>query len=48
MEEKKIRFRRTRGRKKGNPKRGIVLILLLVALVYLFMNAESILYKVLP
>ncbi len=48
MEEKRIRFRRIRGRKKGNPKRGIIFILLLIVIVYLFMNAESILSKVLP
>lgn len=48
MEEKKIRFRRIRGRKKGNPKRGITFVILLIVIVYLFMNAESILSKVLP
>ncbi len=48
MEEKRIKFRRTRGRKKGNPKRGIVFIILLIVIVYLFMNAESILSKILP
>ena len=48
MEEKRIKFRRTRARKKGNPKRGLIFILLLIALVYLFMNAEGILSKVLP
>ena len=48
MEEKRIKFRRIRGRKKGNPKRGITFILLLILIVYLFMNAESILTKILP
>jgi hypothetical protein len=48
MEEKKIKFRRFRGPKKSNPKRGIVLIILLIILVYIWMNAESFLSKVLP
>lgn len=48
MEEKRIKFRRIRGRKKGNPKRGIALIIVLIVIVYLFMNAESILSKILP
>ena len=48
MEEKRIKFRRIRDRRKGNPKRGIIFILLLIVIVYLFMNAESILSKVLP
>ncbi len=48
MEEKRIKFRRIRGRKKPNPKRGIVFIILLIIMVYLWMNAEEILSKVLP
>jgi len=48
MEEKRIKFRRIRGRKKGNPKRGITLVVVLIVIVYLFMNAESILAKILP
>ena len=48
MEEKKIKFRRLRGRKRANPKRGVVFIILLIVVVYLWMNAESILSKVLP
>ncbi len=48
MEEKRIKFRRLRNRKKGNPKRGLMFIVLLIVLVYLFMNAEAILSKILP
>ncbi len=48
MEEKRIKFRRIKGRKKSNPKRGIVFIILLIIMVYLWMNAEAILTKVLP
>ncbi|MDG1529285.1 MAG: hypothetical protein P8I51_09900 [Polaribacter sp.] len=48
MEEKKLKFRRLRGRKRANPKRGIIFILLLIVIVYLWMNAESILTKILP
>lgn len=48
MEEKRIKFRRLRGQKKSNPKRGIIFIILLIILVYIWMNAESILSKVFP
>ena len=48
MEEKRIKFRRIRERKKSNPKRGILFIVLLIIIVYLFMNAESILTRILP
>lgn len=43
-----MKFRRIRARKKSNPKRGIVLIILLIIVVYLWMNAESIVTKILP
>jgi hypothetical protein len=48
MEEKRIKFRRIRERKKANPKRGVLFVVLLIIMVYLFMNAESILSKILP
>ncbi|MDG1040705.1 MAG: hypothetical protein P8H13_03440 [Polaribacter sp.] len=48
MEEKKIKFRRLRGRKRANPKRGILLVILLIVAVYLWMNATSLLSNVLP
>ena len=48
MEEKKLKFRRLRGRKRANPKRGVFFIILLIVIVYLWMNAESILTKILP
>jgi hypothetical protein len=47
MEENKIKFRKIRERKKGNPKRGIAFIIILIVIVYLFMNVESLLSKVL-
>ena len=43
-----MKFRRIRERKKANPKRGIVLIILLIIIVYLWMNAETIVSKILP
>jgi hypothetical protein len=48
MEEKRIRFRRIRGRKKPNSKRGVIFVVLLIILVYIWMDAESILSKILP
>jgi len=36
-----MKFRRIRERKKSNPKRGIVLVILLIIIVYLWMNAEA-------
>ncbi|WKD85940.1 hypothetical protein KCTC32516_01289 [Polaribacter huanghezhanensis] len=48
MEEKKLEFRRLRGRKRSNPKRGIVFIILLIIIVYLWMNADAIISKILP
>ncbi len=48
MEEKRIKFRRIRERKKSNPKRGIIFIILLIIMVYVWMNAEAILSKILP
>lgn len=46
--ERKMKFRRIRERKRSNPKRGIVLVILLIIIVYLWMNAESIVTKILP
>lgn len=40
-----MKFRRIRERKKSNPKRGIVLVLLLAIVVYLWMNAESLITR---
>ena len=40
-----MKFRKIRERKKSNPKRGIVLVILLIVIVYLWMNAESIISK---
>jgi hypothetical protein len=48
MEENKIKFRRFRERKKGNPKRGIIFVILLIMMVYLWMNADAIISKILP
>lgn len=35
--------RRFAKRKKGNPKRGLALVVLLIIVLYLFLNAENIL-----
>ena len=48
MEEKKLKVRRLRGQKRANPKRGVFFIILLIVIVYLWMNAESILTRILP
>ena len=37
-----MEFRRLGKRKKANPQRGIFLVILLIIIVYLWMNAESI------
>ena len=45
--KEKMKFRRIRERKKANPKRGIVLVILLIAIIYLWMNAEGIVTRLL-
>ena len=42
-----MKFRRFRERKKANPKRGILLVILLIIIIYLFMNTEGIVNKLL-
>ncbi|CAM1342362.1 hypothetical protein C8N26_1030 [Tenacibaculum lutimaris] len=37
--------RRFGNRKKGNPKRGLFLVILLIIVLYLFFNAENILSR---
>tara|TARA_R110002124_G_scaffold162063_5_gene329190 strand:+ start:4195 stop:4341 length:147 start_codon:yes stop_codon:yes gene_type:complete len=46
MKEKKLEFRRLRGRKKSNPKRGIIFVILLIIIVYIWMNAEEFISKI--
>ena len=43
-----MKFTRINERKKTNPKRGIVLVILLIIIVYLWMNAEGIVHKMFP
>ncbi|MDG2194909.1 MAG: hypothetical protein P8K77_08735 [Polaribacter sp.] len=40
-----MKFRKIRERKKSNPKRGIILVALLIIIVYLWMNTESFITK---
>ena len=41
-----MKFRRIRDRKRSNHKRGILLVILLIIIVYLWMNAEGIVTKI--
>ena len=42
-----MKFRRLRERKKAKPQRGILLVVLLIIIIYLFMNADGIVTKLL-
>lgn len=41
-----MKFRRLRERKKAKPQRGILLVILLIIIIYLWMNAEGIAAKI--
>ncbi len=42
-----MKFRRIKERKKAKPQKGIFLVILLIIIIYLFMNAEGFVTKLL-
>lgn len=41
-----MKFRKFKERRKANPKRGIFLVILLIIIVYLWMNTEGIISSI--